>query len=323
MNRAQETLRVRVTRKEKIALDIAVFEFANTEDGPLPDFSAGAHVDVHIADQVARQYSLCAAPDKKNRYQIAVLLVDHGRGGSRAMHETLDVGDVVTISKPKNRFPLVSASGHVHLFAGGIGITPMICMADELSSRQQTFTLHYFARSKEKAAFQDRLQSAPYADRVRLHFGDSAGSARSDLEAHLESPQPDANVYVCGPQGFMDAILHEAKRRGWLDAQLHQERFGVEEKRVSGESDFEVVLAKSGRSIRISPEVSIVTALAAEGVTVETSCEQGVCGTCLTRVLEGEPDHRDVYLTDTEHAANDQILPCCSRSKSPRLILDL
>lgn len=322
MSQLIENLRVRVARKDQIALGIASFELVSLDGTPLPAFEAGSHVDVAVPGGLTRQYSLCNDPGESHRYQIAVLHVADGRGGSQAMHETVNVDDVLVISKPRNHFPLANAHGHSLLLAGGIGITPLLCMAERLAQIDRPFTLHYFARSAERAAFRDRISASRFSDRVHFHF-DEPLAAKPDFQALLTPAGAEAHLYTCGPKGFMDAVLACARSSGWTDDRLHQEYFNAEPSKTGGEGAFEVQLASSGRVIPVAADQTVIAALAEQGVHIETSCEQGVCGTCLTRVLAGEPDHRDVYLTAAEQATNDQFLPCCSRAKSGRLVLDI
>jgi vanillate O-demethylase ferredoxin subunit len=172
-------------------------------------------------------------------------------------------------------------------------------------------------------AFVDRISAAPYASRVQFHFDDADAAQKLDLASLLKQPQPGVHLYVCGPKGFMDAVLSTARGAGWPEAQLHYEFFSAEVVKSDADASFEVKLASSGKVVVVPKDKTVVQALAAAGVEVQTSCEQGVCGTCLTRVLEGVPDHKDMYLTPEEQAANDQFTPCCSRSKTPLLVLDL
>lgn len=317
-------LGVRVARKAVEALDIASFELVADDGSALPPFSAGAHIDVHLPGGVVRQYSLCNDPGESHRYLIGVLRDAASRGGSVAMHDAVHEGDRLQISAPKNHFPLAHEARRSLLLAGGIGITPLLCMAERLAVIGADFELHHCTRSRERTAFIGRIGASRFADRVRRHFDDGDAAQRLDLDALLGQPEAGVHVYVCGPKGFMDAVLGRARERGWPAAQIHYEYFGAEPvAEVAGDAAFEVQLASSGRIVIVPPGQSIVHALAEAGVAVMTSCEQGVCGTCLTRVLEGRPDHRDLYLTPEEQAANDQFLPCCSRSKSARLVLDL
>lgn len=316
-------LKVRVARKSLEAVDICTFELVDVNGGPLPAFSAGSHVDVHLPNGLTRQYSLCNDPAESHRYLIGVLRDPGTRGGSKAMHERVHEGDVLAISAPKNHFPLAHEAKRHLLLAGGIGVTPILCMAERLAIAGAEFEMHYCTRSRERTAFRDRIAASEFAPRVRFHFDDGAPAQKLDIAALLATPQPGVHLYVCGPKGFMDAVLGTARARGWPEAQLHYEFFTAEVVKSDSDESFEVKLASSGRIVVVPKDKTVVQALAESGVEVQTSCEQGVCGTCLTRVLEGVPDHKDMYLTPEEQAANDQFTPCCSRSKSARLVLDL
>jgi len=317
-------LEVIVGRRTTEADGICSFELQAADGRPLPAFSAGSHVDVQVpGGGLVRQYSLCNDPAETHRYLIAVLKDAASRGGSAAMHERVAVGDRLTISAPRNHFALAHDASEHLLLAGGIGITPLLCMAERLAVAGAAFTLHHCTRSRARTAFADRIAASAFAGRVQWHFDDGHAAQKLDLAALLAAKKPGLHLYVCGPQGFMDAVLGGARAAGWPEGQLHYEFFGAAPAAKAGDGGFEVQLASSGRLIAVAPDQSIVQALAAAGVVVATSCEQGVCGTCLTRVMAGEIDHRDLYLTPEEQAANDQFLPCCSRAKSPRLVLDL
>jgi len=321
---AAATLAVRVARKRQEAQDIVSFELVDAAGAALPAFSAGAHVDVLLPDGMTRQYSLCNDPAQPGHYLIGVLKDPASRGGSRALHESVHEGDTLTISAPRNHFALVHEAQRSLLLAGGIGITPVLCMAHRLAVAGQDFALHYCARSAARAAFLEHLRHASFASRVHFHFDAGPPGPALDLHALLSAPEDGTHVYVCGPKGFMDTVLSTARARGWPAAQLHYEFFGAQAAEPAGnEQAFEVQLASSGRIIVVPGDRSVVEALDEAGVVIPTSCAQGVCGTCLTRVIAGEPAHRDLYLTPEEQAANDQFLPCCSRAKSRRLVLDL
>lgn len=321
MNRS--TIQVRVSRKETVATDICAFELVSADGAPLPAFSAGSHVDVHLPSGMTRQYSLCNDSGEHHRYVLGVLRDSSGRGGSKTMHDLVKEGDFLEISAPKNHFPLASGAKRSLLLAGGIGITPILCMAERLANVGDAFEMHYCTRSQERTAFYDRIQQAAYAASVAFHFDDGGAEQRLDLPALLASPEPGRHLYVCGPKGFMDAVLNTARAAGWTADHLHYEFFSAEVEKRADDGSFEVKLASSGKTIAVAKDCTVVQALADIGIEVQTSCEMGVCGTCITRVLEGEPDHRDMYLTPEEQAKNDQFLPCCSRSKSPMLVLDL
>lgn len=316
-------MQVRIARKSPVATDICAFELVHADGGRLPAFTAGAHVDVRLRDGLIRQYSLCNNPLESHRYVIAVLRDAHSRGGSIAMH-ALDEGSLLEISEPKNHFPLQVQARHSVLLAGGIGVTPIVSMAEALAHAGASFEMHYCTRSAARTAFRDRLAEPRFAGRVHLYF-DDAGDGKGEgfqLDALLAQPRTDTHLYVCGPSGFIAAAMESAKAAGWDDANVHREFFAAAPAPGSSGA-FQVKLASTGQVIDVAPDVTVVAALAQAGVEVLTSCEQGVCGTCLTRVLSGEPEHRDVYLMDEEKAANDQFIPCCSRSKSPMLLLDL
>jgi len=316
-------LSVRVARKTVEALDICSFELIDVQNRPLPAFSAGSHVDVYLPNGQTRQYSLCNDPTESHRYVIGVLKDPASRGGSKAMHELVNKGDLLQISAPKNHFPLAHAAKRHLLVAGGIGVTPTLCMAERLSLVGDDFEMHYCTRSKDRTAFYDRIRTSSFAHKVQSHFDDGPSDQKFDLEQLVASPQSGVHLYVCGPKGFMDWVLATARERGWMEEQLHYEFFAAQVLKSDADDMFEVQIASSGRVILVPKEKTVTQALAEAGVEVMTSCEQGVCGTCVTRVLEGEPDHRDMYFTPTEQAANDQFTPCCSRSKSQRRVLDL
>lgn len=318
----QGSLAVRVVGKATEALDICTFELAACS-GSLPGFSAGSHIDVHVPGGLVRQYSLCNDPQESHRYLIAVLREPHSRGGSSAMHERVQVGDGLDISEPRNHFPLVHGARRSILLAGGIGVTPILCMAERLAHAGLDFVMHYCTRSRERTAFHDRIRGGAFADRVHFHFDDHGPDQRLDMNALLARPAPDTHFYVCGPSGFMDAAIATARQCGWSEDHIHREYFSADVKTSDADAGFDVRIASTGRVIAVGRDETVVQALSAAGVEVMTSCEQGVCGTCITRVLDGEPDHRDCYLTDEERARNDQFTPCCSRSKSPVLVLDL
>jgi vanillate monooxygenase ferredoxin subunit len=317
------TLTVRVARKSAEALDICSLELVSPDGAPLPAFSAGSHIDVHLPNGLTRQYSLCNDPAEGHRYLIGVLKDPASRGGSLAVHDLVHEGDMLPISAPKNHFALAHEAQESLLLAGGIGITPILCMARRLSVAGAHFELHYGARSRERMAFHDRIARSSFADCTVFHFDDGDERQKMNLDALLAAPHGGKHLYVCGPKGFMDAVLAKARASGWGEPQLHYEFFSAEVVKSASDGSFEVKLASSGRRILVGMDETVVQALAAAGVLVQTSCEQGVCGTCLTRVLEGEPDHRDMYLTPEEQASNEQFLPCCSRAKSACLVLDL
>lgn len=317
-------LEVRVARKTREAQDIISFELVAAGGGALPAFTAGAHVEVQlpfVRPGLARPYSLYGDPDDAACYRIAVLREPGSRGGSLAMHEAVHEGSVLRITSPRNQFALAPNARKHLLMAGGIGVTPLLSMAQTLAASGADFEFHYAARSHERLAFAHLLAQAAFAPCVHIHLDDGAPHQRLDLPRLLSAPDLGRHLYVCGPSGFMDAVVAQALRGGWSDACIHLERFAAQAPSAAGA--FELELASDGRVIQVAADQTALQALVAAGVDVPSSCEQGVCGTCLTRVVSGEPDHHDQYLTPEEQAANDQFLPCCSRARSPRLVVDL
>ncbi len=318
---SEETLTVVVQRRQEQGNGVLVLDLASADGRALPAFEAGAHVDVHLADGLVRQYSLAGSPAERGTYRLGILRDPASRGGSEAAHTQLHEGTTLRIGLPRNHFPLAMDARHTVLLGGGIGVTPMIAMAWALFGAGKDFELHYCGRSRGATAFIDELAASPFADRVHLHFDDEAPEQRLDLATVLGGPKAGTHVYTCGPSGFMEWVIDETKRLGVPEAQIHKEYFQATTDTAG--AAFEVVAKKSGKTVQVADGQSIVDALATVGIKVTVSCEQGVCGTCLCTVLEGEPDHRDVFLTDDEKADNDQILLCCSRARSPKLVLDI
>lgn len=314
---------VRVARKTVEAVDICTFELVAETGAALPGFAAGSHVDVLLPGGLTRQYSLCNDPTENHRYLIGVLRDPASRGGSRELHDLVQAGDSLRISAPKNHFPLAHDARRHLLLAGGIGITPLLCMAERLANIGTDFEMHFCTRSLDRTAFRDRIAQSDFADRVHLHFDDGPVGQKLDITRLLAKPEDGVHLYVCGPRGFMDAVLGSARTHGWPEAQLHYEFFAADVGTADGDTEFEVQLASTGRIVAVPRDKSVLQALAAAGIDLPFACEQGVCGTCLTRIIEGMPDHRDAYLTPDERAANDQFTPCCSRARSARLVLDL
>jgi vanillate O-demethylase ferredoxin subunit len=315
-------LAVKVLRRTQEAVGIVSLELARPDGAPLPAFSAGSHIDVQVPGGPVRQYSLCNDATENHRYRIAVLRDAASRGGSVGMHDAVREGDTLQISEPRNHFPLVHAKRTL-LFAGGIGVTPLLCMAQRLAAIGADFTLHYSARSRDRVAFHDEIMASPFAQRVQFHLDDGGPGQILNVPAALGAPDADTHIYICGPGGYINHVVQNAQGMGWPQAQIHLEYFSATPQDHSTDGAFDVKLASSGKTVRVAAGQSVVQALQAQGIEILTSCEQGVCGTCITRVLEGECDHRDLYFTDEEKAKNDQFTPCCSRAKSAVLVLDL
>ena len=289
--------------------------------GELPPFEAGAHVDVHLPGGVVRQYSIASAPDERDRhYVLCVKLAPASRGGSRHIHKQLVAGQRLWISLPRNHFPLQADGPHL-LLAAGIGITPLLSMAQALDARGEAFVLHHYVRERAQAAFAGRLAQGFAHGRVQVHADAEGESPLTHVPGELA--QPRGHLYLCGPGGFMDHFAALAGRAGWPAQNIHSERFDPVELVRADDAPFEVELASSGEVVEVPAGQSIAQALGEAGIPVEVSCEQGMCGACVTGVLAGVPDHRDCVLGAAEHAANDRMTLCCSRSRSPRQVLAL
>lgn len=316
-------LQVLIAAKTGEAQDIAGFELVDRSGEELPAFTAGSHVDVFMPNGLVRQYSLRNDPQERHRYCLGVLRDQQGAGGSIFMHDMLSSGDVIEISHPRNAFPLNEQAPSSLLLAGGIGITPILAMAHRLSALGQDFALHYCARSAARMAFRAELEAAAFEKQVLFHLDDGPPEHKLNIAALLQSKPKGTHLYVCGPRGFMDAIIGEAER-SWPKETIHREYFGkIADVAASDERPFAVKIASTGQVFAVPAGESVVSVLGANGIEIPVSCEQGICGTCVTRVLAGLPDHRDLYLTDAEHAANDQMTPCCSRALSEIVVLDL
>lgn len=313
-------LQVKVLRRRAEAQDIDSYVLVRSDGGELPAFSAGSHIDVHLPGGLVRPYSMCNDPLDAAHYRLGILRDAASRGGSVAMHDQVKEGDVLSISEPRNSFPLHSAP-HSLLLAGGIGITPLLSMAQRLAATGASFEIHACNRTLARSAFVGELQA--FGERFQLHLDDGEVAQKLDLPAVLAAAPAGTRLYVCGPTGFIDFVVNTAKAQGWPADQVHLEYFGAAPLDTSGDGSFEVRIASTGKSYTIAADQTVSAALQAHGVDILVSCEQGVCGTCITRVLEGECDHRDMYFTDEEKALNDQFTPCCSRAKSAVLVLDL
>ena len=317
----QAVIEVRVVSKRDEAVDICSLELASVSGETLPPFSAGAHIDVHVGGLV-RQYSLCNNPAERHRYLIAVLREPKSRGGSVAIHDQLKVGQTLRIGAPRNLFSLVPDAPHSLLLAAGVGITPILCMAERLAGSGADFTMHYSTRSRARTAFRQRIAESAFAAAVSFHFDEDDSSQQLDLVTTLRAARPGTELYTCGPAGFLGHVLDTAREQGWPEERLHYEYFVAPALSLPAGA-FEVSIASTGERHVVGADESVVEALARAGVEIPVSCGQGVCGTCLTRVLAGVPDHRDMFLTAAEQALNDQFTPCCSRARSASLTLDL
>lgn len=283
----------------------------------MPAWEPGAHVDLVLGPDLERQYSLCGDPTDLSHWRLGVLREPESRGGSAYVHETLALGDEVVLRGPRNNFALVESKRYLFI-AGGIGITPILPMIAACEAAGKPWRLFYGGRQTSSMAFREEL--ADHGDKVTVWPQDTHGLL--DLATILGTPGPDTAVYCCGPGVLLDAV--EERCATWPTGSLHLERFRPKEGAFDGvDLPFEVELDASGITLTVSADETLAEAIEAAGVDLPTSCREGTCGTCETYVLEGEPDHRDSYLTAEEQASGEVMMPCCSRARSPRLVLDL
>jgi ferredoxin-NADP reductase len=306
-----------VLRRNEIAERVIELELARPQGERLPDWTPGSHIDLVLPTGLSRQYSLCGDPADVRTYTIAVQREAAGEGGSRWIHDELQVGDTVRFGGPRNTFSLVPGARHAFL-AGGIGITPIVSMLRAAQQLGSDWSLLYLGRSRSAMAYAEPLIAL--GDRVTLHPADERGPA--DLAGWAAALDPDAKLYACGPERLLQAV--EAIGSGRLRGSVRVERFAARTVDTPPRrTPYVVECARQGVEVEIAPTSSIAEGLQAAGIRVLTSCGRGVCGTCLTDVLAGVPDHRDTLLDDDERAAGDCLFPCVSRSRSARLVLDL
>ena len=319
--RADARLQLRVAAKRVCAQGIVALDLVSPDGAELPAFTAGSHLDLFLPGGLTRQYSLCNDPNERHRYALGVLREPGGRGGSAYVHDRLESGDLVEASRPRNAFALDETVPFSLLLAGGIGVTPILAMAHRLSALGHDFEFHYCARSAERMAFRNEIEASPFAARMRFHLDDGPAGQRLDLDRLLDGRPKGAHLYACGPSGFLDAVVSRAGA-AWPQEAIHREYFAnAAPKPTSGDQPFTVRLARDGRSFEVARGRSIVEVLSENGIVIPVSCAQGICGTCVTRVMSGEPDHRDLVLTDRQRA--DHMTLCCSRARSAELVLDL
>ena len=308
---------VRVTAIRDAAIDTRCFELAAADRRPLAPFSPGAHIDVHAPNGRVRQYSLCGDPMDVSRYTIAVKREAEGRGGSRSMHDDVDEGSALGILDPRNHFPLAPEATHSVFIAGGIGITPIRAMIQALEADGRSWELHYCARSQAHAAFYDELAALGGA-RVTPWFSETPLLNAREL---LRDAREGTHAYCCGPSGLMTAVKDAAAH--WPLGHVHFEYFAAPLHVDAPNRPFAAELRASGLVVDVPADRTLLQVVRVHGVEVPSSCEEGVCGTCETRVLEGECDHRDFLLSDAERAANKSMMICVSRARSQRIVLDL
>jgi ferredoxin-NADP reductase len=310
-------LKVVVSERAEAADGVVTLILVPADGDPLPAWSPGAHIDLHLTDELTRQYSLCGDPSDRAGWRIGVLRELAGRGGSAYVHDELAPGTTLAVSAPRNNFELHRAPTYLFI-AGGIGITPILPMIAEAERTGADWTLLYGGRTRASMAFTDEL--ARYGDHVLLRPQDEHGLL--DLAAYLGRVQHGALIYACGPEPMLNAVADACDH--WPPTALHLERFTpIEQAEPVRAESFEVVLSRSGLTLTVDPGRSILETVEAAGVSVLSSCREGTCGTCETDVLEGEPEHRDSLLTEAERQSNETMFICVSRCLGPRLTLDL
>ncbi|MEU4614504.1 MULTISPECIES: PDR/VanB family oxidoreductase [Streptomyces] len=305
-----------VERRDLAAEGVLALTLRHPLGEELPAWEPGAHIDVVLGPDLERQYSLCGDPADRRSWRVAVLREPDGRGGSAHVHGQLEAGGKVRVRGPRNHFAL-QPSPRYRFVAGGIGITPILPMLAEAEASGAEWTLLYGGRTRNSMAFVEEL--SPYGDKVRIAPQDEAGLL--DLAAELGTPQPGTLVYCCGPGPLLDAV--EERCAQWPKGSLHVERFQPKVQETGADTEFEVVLERSGRTLTVPADVSVLDTVRSAGVEVLFSCTEGTCGTCETDVLEGTPDHRDSVLTDEERETGETMLICVSRCRGKRLVLDL
>jgi ferredoxin-NADP reductase len=304
-----------VAERTDVADGVVALVLRDPAGAALPEWEPGAHVDLLLTGDLTRQYSLCGDPADRTYWRIAVLREPDGRGGSAFVHEKLLAGTTVAVRGPRNHFALAPAARYLFV-AGGVGITPILPM---LAAAGSDWKLVYGGRSRATMAFADDLRAA-YGERVQLHPQDEHGLL--DLDALLGEPADGTHVYCCGPAALLDAV--EQRCAEWRGGALHVERFTTRDVGAPVRAGaFEVELARSGQTLTVPPDRTVLEVLEDAGVAPLSSCREGTCGTCETAVLDGVADHRDSLLTDDERVAHDTMFPCVSRAACPRLVLDL
>jgi phthalate 4,5-dioxygenase reductase subunit len=312
---------LRVTQAAPAARGIQRFELRDPDGGPLPAFTAGAHVRVKTPSGAWRSYSLCNDPAQTDRYEIAVKRESDGRGGSVSLIDGVGVGDLIEVHPPENQFGLDDRASGLLLIAGGIGITPLMSMIRQLEAQDRPYQLVYLSRDPESTAFLDELRAPERTGQIKVHHDQGDPSKAMDLWPLLEKPGSlnGRHLYCCGPAGLMDAVRDMSGH--WPASAVHFESFGVDTQPKADDQPFEVKLRSSGQVLMVPVGRSILEVLREHQLDVPSSCESGTCGSCKTGLLEGQADHRDMVLMDDEKTTH--IMVCVSRACGPALVLDL
>jgi len=317
-NNEPQLMPLRVTRNDRIADGINLIEFRDVSGKPLPEFSAGAHITIRVPNGLLRKYSLCNDPGERDRYQVAVKREANGRGGSSNLIDSVKAGDELMVAPPINDFGLPPRAQDFLFIAGGIGITPIMAMIREVQKQGKRFRLFYCTRSPETTAFAEELSAPEFAGLVTIHHDQGDPTCSLDLKPILAERKNREHLYCCGPRPLMEAVRHMTDH--WSSTAVHFEAFSEAETHKAGDKPFNVRLARSGRLLEVPVTKTILEVLRENGLEVPSSCETGTCGTCRTKLLAGEADHRDLVLAD--HERKDQIMICVSRAKSDEITID-
>jgi phthalate 4,5-dioxygenase reductase component len=312
------TMPLRVTRNDAIADGIHLLEFRDAAGKQLPEFSAGAHIAVRVPNGMLRKYSLCNSPAERDRYQIAVKRESNGRGGSCSLIDSVKAGDELVVTAPVNDFGLPPRAQDFLFIAGGIGVTPMMAMIHETLAQGKRFRLFYCSRSPETTAFREELGESRFKDMVTIHYDQGDPSRSLDLRPILAERRNREHLYCCGPRPLMEAV--RAMTDHWSPTAVHFEAFSEAETHKAGDKPFKVKLARSGEVLDVPTDKTILEVLRQHGLDVPSSCETGTCGTCRTKLLTGEADHRDLVLA--EHERKDTIMICVSRARGDVITID-
>jgi phthalate 4,5-dioxygenase reductase component len=317
-NDQPQTMPLRVTRNEKIADGIHLLEFRDAGGKQLPEFSAGAHIAIRAPNGLLRKYSLCNDPAEHDRYLVAIKREADGRGGSSSLIDNVKAGDELMVTAPVNDFGLPQRAQDFLFIAGGIGITPIMAMIRQLRAEGKRFRLYYCTRSPETTAFVDELSSPEFKGNVTIHYDQGDPSRSLDLRPILAQRKNREHLYCCGPRPLMEAVRNMTGH--WSSAAVHFEAFSDADTHKPDDKPFKVRLARSGKVIDVPRDKTILEALREHGLEVPSSCETGTCGTCRTKMLTGEADHRDLVLAKHERA--DNIMICVSRARSDEITID-
>lgn len=311
-------LQVKITTAEKQAEGVTKYVMQSLDGSDLPEWTAGAHLDIVVAPEFLRQYSMSGDPADRSTYQIGVLREEEGRGGSALLHRIFSEGRKIFVSKPINHFPLHEDGTKSYLMGGGIGITPMIAMAHRLHALGKDFELHYSGRSRQTMGFLDELASFQWADKVQLHI--SSEGSRAQLGEILKYCE-GAHVYTCGAEPYMQAIMDTAEQGGFPEDNRHLEYFNVPEAPDYENHPFQIKLAKSGKVLDVPEDKTAADVLVENGIPIDIKCADGICGVCKCGLVSGDVEHRDYVLSKSQQET--AVITCQSRAAEPDGLIEL